>query len=117
MSEKCGGRSKPPFFRKSPHSGSLRNLPLRHPASVRDPVARMHDDLVAGGEAGQDLGYAVVPMTDPDWDRPGAPVLNGENGPLLTLPEQRAHWHAHGIGRVPGGDVNDDAVVVTERRP
>jgi hypothetical protein len=30
----------------------------------------MHDDLVAGGEAGQDVGYAVVPMTDPDWESP-----------------------------------------------
>src|SRR6266545_4729591 len=62
VSKKCGGRSKPPFL-KVPHSGSLRNLPLRHPASVRDPVAGMHDDLLPGGEAGQNLGDTIIPMT------------------------------------------------------
>jgi hypothetical protein len=65
----------------------LRNFPLRHPASVRNPVAGMHNDLVPGGETGQNLGCAIIPMTDPDRERPGAPVLNGENGPVLALPE------------------------------
>src|SRR6266704_6807222 len=77
----------------------------------------MYDDLVPGREAGQNLGDAIVPMTDPDRDLPGAPVLNSENRPLVTLPEQCAHRYGDGIRRAPGGDVDDDAVVVTEWRP
>lgn len=53
----------------------------------------MHDDPVPGREAGQNLGDAFIPLTYPDRDRPGAPILNGENCGCqrLTCGESRAY--------------------------